>query len=129
MLSDTYISWAEVQRLALPANATILIPPTPEPDELVGLSGGAPGKQPSWLDDGFYGDSGAGVASEHQAPSVRADTGPTTPERDSDEEKVRMLMQMIAVNALLECGYAPQRNDDEENSSRKTRRHRTDKPD
>src|SRR5436190_14134734 len=52
MSDGSYLSWEEVQRLMLPPNATMLVPPPPPaPVEVPALAAGPPPK-PDWLDDG-----------------------------------------------------------------------------
>jgi hypothetical protein len=103
MSGDTFLSWDEVHRMALPANATILIPPTPDPAELVALSSGAPEQKPDWLDDAFQ--SGANGS---QAVTIDPDANRAAAERSEyGDPAVRMLANMIAVNAVLEYALTP----------------------
>src|SRR5580700_6611736 len=77
MSDSTYRSWEEVQRLVLPPNATMLIPPLPEQIDVPVLdSGSAP--NPDWLESGFAGASAAVVVD----PSHHSASAPANPDAE-----------------------------------------------
>ena len=119
MSDGSYLSWEEVQRLMLPPNATMLIPPPPpEPAEVPALAAGPPPK-PDWLDDA-YGASALPpknnltiTPEEARSAAEKAEHGPAIP---------RLLANVITVNAILNLGQtSPKKNDDEEDEARRRR--------
>src|SRR5262245_2074965 len=122
MTDGTYLSWEEVQRLMLPPNASMLIPPPPpEPADVPALAAGPPPK-PDWLD---YGTSALPTSAlpsksnltitpeEARSAAEKAEHGPAIP---------RLLANVIAVNAVLNLGSAPQKKEDEEDNDARRRR-------
>jgi hypothetical protein len=120
MSDGMYLSWEEVQRLALPPNTTMLIPPLPEQIDVPALDSGSP-PRPDWLEDGFVGEQGLPVSDiSHHSSNAPAD-----PEAEraaiADAERakygpgaVRLLANMIAMNALIEYANSPAKKEDEE---------------
>src|SRR5258708_7516696 len=81
MSDSTFLSWEEAQRLMLPPNATMLVPPALEPAEVPALAAGPPPARAEWLDDAFADPAAARAAAEQ----VEYGPGP-----------VRMLANVIA---------------------------------
>ena len=94
MPDGMYLSWEEAQRLALPPNTTMLIPPTPDAVEVPALAAAAP-PNPDWLDD----------PDAERAAAEREQYGPAP---------LRVLANVITVNALLQYAQAPPKKNDEE---------------
>lgn len=108
MSSDSILSWDEVQRMALPANATMLIPPTPDPAELEAITSGAPEQRPHWLEDEFQ------TAPKSQQV-IDPDANRAAAERaEYGHPAVRLLANLVAVNAVLEYAQTPAKKDEEE---------------
>src|SRR5207249_8055796 len=98
MAEGTYLSWDEVQRLALPPDATMLVPPQPEPAEVFAPAAGPPPPRPVWLEDAFVAQPIVPTAepldpAAARAAAERAEYGPGP---------VRFLANLIPFNALLE---------------------------
>ena len=123
MISDgSYLSWEEVQRLMLPPNATMLVPPPPpEPAEVPALASGPPPK-PDWLDDGYVGVQPASnltiTPQEARSAAEKAEHGPAL---------VRILANAVAVNAVLEYANSPATKDDDAADEDEARRRRKEK--
>jgi hypothetical protein len=99
MSGATFLSWEEAQRLMLPPNATMLVPPPAlENAEVPALAASPPPARAEWLDDAFADPAAARAAAEE----VEYGPGP-----------VRMLANVIAVNALLEYALSPPKKDEE----------------
>jgi hypothetical protein len=116
MSDASYLSWEEVQRLMLPPNATMLIPPPPpDPAEVSVVGAGGPPK-PDWLDDAYS----AGVIppkndlritpEEAQSAAAKAEYGPAV---------TRLLANVIAVNAVLNLGQSPPKLEEDEEEQRR----------
>ncbi len=111
MGDGSYLSWEEVQRLALPPNAAMLIPPPPEPLETAAPGAGPPHSKPDWLDDINFPDSpkpadSAPIDPEaNRAAAERAEYGPGP---------IRFLANLIAFNAVLEYAKSPPKKDEDE---------------
>jgi hypothetical protein len=109
MAEGTFLSWEEAQRLALPPDATVLIPPQPEPIDMAAQSAGPP-PHPVWLDDAYVAESATRVTDTEVDPAAvraaaeRAAYGPGP---------VRLLANLIAYNALLEYAHSPPKPADE----------------
>ena len=105
MSDGTILSWEEAQRLMLPPNSTMLVPPIDAPEVPV-LSAAAP-PRPDWLDDAYVADPNVKPQdpAAEQAAAERAEYGPGP---------VRLLANVIAVNAVLEVALSPRRKEDEE---------------
>jgi hypothetical protein len=113
MSDGTVLSWAEVQMLALPPDATMLVPPPVESAEVVAPAGGPPVQHRDWLDDAFAA-APAPVAVDPaaaQAAAERAEYGPGP---------VRFLANLITFNALLERAQTPAKAGDDEHRPAKT---------
>ena len=113
MAEGTFLSWEEAQRLALPPDATVLIPPQPEPIDMAAQSAGPPRPRPVWLDDAFVAESATRATDTEVDPAaVRA-----AAERAAyGSGPVRLLANLIAYNALLEYAHSPPRPEDEKKS-------------
>lgn len=112
MAEGTFLSWEEVQRLALPPNAAMLIPPTPEP-EVPALAAGPPSKA-DWLDDGFIAESMLKAADPNVVPVDPDAERAAAASPDQLPGPVRLLANLIAYNAVLEYATSPRKKDDEE---------------
>lgn len=112
MAEGTFLSWEEAQRLALPPDATVLIPPQPEPLDMAAQSAGPP-PRPVWLDDAFVPEPATraidtdadSAAARAAAESAAYGPGP-----------VRFLANLIAFSALLEYAHSPPKPTDEKKS-------------
>jgi len=89
MSAGSFLSWEEAQRLMLPPNSTMLVPPVAEPAEVPVLASSPPAR-PDWLDD----------PSLAQAGSPRVDTS-------SENGPLHFLANVIAINALLDYALSP----------------------
>src|SRR5262249_55478655 len=100
MISDgSYLSWEEVQRLMLPPNATMLVPPPPpEPAEVPALASG-PGPKPDWLDDPAHSNLTI-TPEEAKSQAEQAEHGPAA---------LRLVANAIAINAMFEYAQSPVR--------------------
>jgi hypothetical protein len=117
MSDGSYLSWEEVQRLMLPPNATMLIPPPPpEPAEVPALAAGPPPK-PEWLDDAYV----AGVMPTKNNLAITPEEARSAAEKaEHGPAVVRMLANAIAVGALLEqTQLQPKKEEIEEEPRRK----------
>ncbi len=119
MSDGSYLSWEEVQRLMLPPNATMLVPPPPPaPVEVPALAAGPPPK-PDWLDDGYA----AGVLPPKNDLTITPEEARSAAEKAEHGPAVtRLLANVIAVNALLNLGQSPPKKDDEAEDEERRRR-------
>src|SRR5262249_59340505 len=69
MSQGTYLSWEEMQRLALPPDATMLVPPPFQPADVAALAAGPP--RTDWLHEG--------LAPPPAAQPQPGDAGPVDP--------------------------------------------------
>ncbi|MFL5339289.1 MAG: hypothetical protein ACJ8F7_03900 [Gemmataceae bacterium] len=102
MSDGTILSWEEAQRLMLPPNSTMLVPPIDAPEVPV-LAAAPP--RPDWLDDAYVADPKVQPhdSAAEQAAAERAEYGPGP---------VRLLANLIAVNAVLEVALTPRRKEE-----------------
>src|SRR5262245_28922072 len=103
MADSIYLSWEEMQQLALPPNTTMLVPPPPEPVDVPALAAGPPPRH-DWLDDAFVAPAGhrsdtlPDNPDANRAAAERAEYGPA---------EVRLLANLIAFNAMLQYAQSP----------------------
>jgi hypothetical protein len=117
MSQGTFLSWDEMQHLALPPNSAMLIPPTPDPLELAELSAGVPEQRPDWLDDAFQGEPKVALNEQPNTDAViiDPDANRAAAERaEYGDPAVRLLANLIAMNAALEYAQTPPKEEDEE---------------
>jgi hypothetical protein len=121
MMDGMYLSWEEIQRLALPPNATMLIPPPLEQLDVPALSAARP-VNTDWLDDRF-------ASLTPQQPPERQTGSSAEQKHDEDADRqarseaekaqygsgpLRLLTNLIAMNALLEYIQSPSVKDEEQ---------------
>jgi hypothetical protein len=129
MSGGNFLSWDEMQRLALPPNTAMLVPPPPELTEVPALAAGPPKPQPDWLDDAFVANADSAAPVEPLAlntPTVADPSAQRLVPQDPDAERaaaeraeygpgpVRLITNLITVNALLEFAQSPRKEEDEE---------------
>jgi hypothetical protein len=124
MAEGTFLSWEEMQRLALPPNTAMLIPPLPEPEEVACLAAGPPHAHPDWLDDGLYTESSPTSTATRQLQDDNSDPAPG----DGVPGPVRLIANLITVNALLEYAYGPHKKPDDEEADRQRRQLKDSEP-
>jgi hypothetical protein len=117
MTQGTYLSWEEMQRLALPPDATMLVPPPFQPADVAALAAGPP--RTDWLDEGF-----APPLSAQRPPTDAVPVDPAAEQAAAERAEygpgpVRLLSSLIAVNAVLAYAHEPRTQDDEEQPPRK----------
>lgn len=110
MSDDHVMTWEEMQRLALPPNSTMLVPPPPDVVEVPALAAGPPPK-PDWLDDGFTAGEITIDPDANRAAAEREEHGPGA---------VRLLANMIAVGAVLEYANSPPKKEDDEETPQRS---------
>ncbi len=116
MSDSTYQSWEEMQRLVLPPNATLLIPPTPEPIEVPVLDSGSP-PRPDWLEYGSAADQTVVMDNPaHHSVNPEAEKAAIS---EAERAKhgpalVRLIANAITMNAVLEVATSPRKVEDEE---------------
>jgi hypothetical protein len=100
MSGGSFLSWEEAQRLMLPPNSTMLVPPVAEPAEVPVLASNPP-TPPDWLDDPSLAQAGS-------------------PSEDSSENgPLRFLANVITINALLDYALSPPPAEEEEKKEAK----------
>ncbi len=110
MSQGAFLSWDEMQRMALPANATLLIQSPTEPVEVACLAVGPSNPHPDWLDDGSF-------ASSQTADSVPIDSAAARSAAEQAEYgsgPVRLIANLIAYNAVLEYALSPRKEEKKE---------------
>jgi hypothetical protein len=118
MISDgSYLSWEEVQRLMLPPNATMLVPPPLDPPADVPALTGPPPK-PDWLEDGYV-----GVQPPHSNLTITPEEAHSAAEKAKHGDAVvRILANAITVNAVLEFANSPRKAETEDEDDEAKRR-------
>src|SRR5262245_41076345 len=113
MPEGTFLSWDEVQRLALPPDATMLVPPPPEPAEVSQTAAGPP-PSADWLDDQFVADTTAATV-EPQHSDAPPDSA-TTENASRRHGPMRVIDNLLVINALLDWARTPAKAKEEKKS-------------
>jgi len=110
MSQGAFLSWDELQRMALPANTTILIQSPTDPVEVSCLAVGPSNPHPDWLDDAsFTCSQNAG-----SAPIDSATARSAAEQAEYGSGPVRLIANLIAYNAVLEFALSPRKEEEKE---------------